>query len=451
MHPTSLAFAILNNYNKLYSIKAFVSILKKDMYRIYLDHGEAYGNLGEEAMLINASRRIRERIENVEFLLPYKQGMPLPDIGQKTEIYFPKEAIKYFIKKLYPSVQLRNWLDKRKINIFPWLLIKCMVNTGKIKIWNKFVDELRKCDAVYCVGCANLNDFARYECLLPKCILIEQARSLNLPVIVSSQTVGPLRLPWTKKAVYRAVNQSTHFSIRDGGISKNILVSLGIDPTRILTVGDEAFSLPVESKNNAIDILSKQNIDLTKPFGLFHFRATDYTQKTHKHFSKLSNALDKTDCESQIIFLPMSYGYHSGNDEECGKAIKDLMKQPEKLIVLKGIKNAQLVKQLVNMSQWVIALSYHLQVFAFSTETPMAILTSGDYYAVKAIGMQMLVGKDIPLIDLEKISSDVIAKIIKKLESERKKYVTNLNKRKFLIKKNNDVPINALVRSVKRL
>lgn len=392
------------------------------MYRIYLDHGEAYGNLGEEAMLINAVRRIREQIGDVQFVIPLKNGCPLPNIGNIITIPSPLQFITQINRFIFPN-RLLKILDSRFYNPFP-LLLKNKITKGDLfPFWKKFVSGLEKCNAVYCVGGANLNDYARSPNLLTKCILIEQAHIRGIPVVVSSQTVGPLKIEWAKQLVHNSINTASFFSLRDGGISKNLLISQGISPEKLFSGCDEAFSFPIASDNETTSFLKNQGVNSEKPFSLFHFRSTDFTKKTANFYLKLANMLDQVETKNQILFVPMSYWNHAGIDTECGLQIKQLMRFPEKLYVLNPIRDVKIVRKLVDMSQWVLSLSYHLQVFALSSTRPMGILSSGPYYEFKAKGMSMMVQDSVPLVDVCQNNLDVLIQAINKIEGDTAKMI----------------------------
>lgn len=419
------------------------------MLKIYLDHGMAHGNLGDEAMLINAARRIRERLGGVEFVIPCEENAPLPDIGLVTKIPPPQKAIFYTFE----------WLKKFKIfHRFPFFWshdrnfrLSCFLlrHLFRWKEWSILANQLKSCDAVYFVGAANLNDIGRRDCLYPRLLLALEASRQNCPVVISSQTVGPLRYPWTLSALKKLVKNAKYFSIRDGGSSRLFLKRAGISDLRVPFVGDEAFTLPCAEETMVKNYLLTNGVDLTKPYIVVHFRGTDYTGTTENGCSVLARLLNEINFDAQICFLPMSYWSHSGLDEDTGKLIKQLMGL-DKLIVLPTIKDAQLAKGVVSLASGVIALSYHVQVFALWAGVPFLILTSGDYYQVKSSGMSMLLKNQVSVIDLKSDFSLNRAKhLICKWLEERESQKILLRAVRVEILKVNDGPINALVEAIK--
>ena len=171
--------------------------------------------------------------------MPHKAGEPLPNIGPHMDIAPSRRIAKQMASRIMAIAWLRNWLDNQASNPIPGFVMNVMSSLNGIGSRRRLIHELQRCDAVYCVGAANLNDFARYQCVLPKCMLIKQAHELGIPAVVSSQTVGPLDLPWAQQAVVQAATRATYFSLRDGGMSKKLLISLGVDSSRLFSVGGE--------------------------------------------------------------------------------------------------------------------------------------------------------------------------------------------------------------------
>lgn len=418
------------------------------MYRIYLEHGEAYGNLGDEAMLMNAARRLRRALGEVEFVVPKIGDEPLPDIGAVKVIPSPRPAINRLMHRLVPFGRVRKWMHQQEYDPLAMVTPLMMRLLGGIGEWNTLLEQLRSCDGVYFVGAANLNDFARFNCVLPKYALWAQAQSLGKPVIMSSQTVGPLEMAWPQQMVRRMATQSKFFSVRDGGVSKNKLVSIGVDPEHIHFVGDEAFSLPPAPESDVDSYLRRAGVASDRPFALLHFRGTDYTQSTSDYYRIIAEALDQVETDAQVCFLPMSYWTHSTQDEECGRSIKAFMRHPDKLIVLPTLRDVTVAKGLFQKAWWAAGLSYHVQVFALSATCPILILSSGDYYRVKAEGMHQLLEKRVPLLHIDGLDPSELAEAMAELESDRDRQVGHLRAIGERVRAVNDGPVNAMREAV---
>lgn len=428
--------------------------------RIFLYHGEAYGNLGDEAMLLNAIRRIRAEVgEDTEFVVPKKKSAPLPDAlaqavgasslaetGRIIEIPSVGDFTARMAKGLIPHNRLRHKITSRWRNPVATFIRKSMLGPTAAGPWRALLRALDSCDAVYMVGGANLNDLAGYVCLLPKCMLGDAATKRGLPIVVSAQTVGPLRLSWTRGLVARLIEQSASFTTRDGGITLQQLQAAGIDTTNVTTTGDEAHSFPAAAESAGRAYLEAAGVDADSPFGVLHFRSTDYTGKTASRYELLARAFDRATLRCPAVFLPMSYHLH--DDEKCGHEIRGLMKHPEKLIVLPCPHDVSLAKRVVSMGRWSLALSYHVQVFAFGAGRPVGLLSSGAYYDIKARGMRMMLGQSTPFIDLGTIGPEGLAASIEKLDGEPAGMIAEIEAARATIDGVCDDPPAALARAL---
>ncbi len=414
------------------------------MYRIYLEHGEAYGNLGEEAMLLNAARRLRAEIGDVEFVVPQVNNSPLPSIEGGRLIQSPYPSMREAMKKLMPFSRVRRKIHSLEYDPLALSVLHLMRWVGGVGRWRKMIGHLSTCDGVYFVGCANLNDFARISFVLPKYALLREAVTRDIPVVVSSQTVGPLSISWVQTLVRKMVEEATYFSARDKGVTEKYLSRAGVNPSSIQFSGDEAFTLPAADEGSVTSYLKNSGVDPSEPLALVHFRATDYTQQTGHHYETLARALDDASVDAKLCFLPMSYGEHSGDDAECGNAIRGRMQEPERLTVLEPSTDVKVVRALFNRARWALGLSYHVQVFSVSAACPFALLTSGDYYETKAEGVHNLVEREVPLVSLSEATSSDIVEAVESLESEQKHYRKHLRSVRDQILEVNDGPVDAM-------
>ncbi len=403
--------------------------------RIYLDHGEAYGNLGDDATLLNAVRRICARLGPCSFVLPVRPGGQLPYIDDATIIASPgfgsqgrimRRATPDAVWRLAGAVMARSSLWARR--------------------WRRAVKALRGCDALYCVGSASMNEWGRRGPLLTKWALIRTARRLGKPVIASSQTVGPFRSRWPLMQTAEAIALTDHFSVPDRNVSRGVLRAVGAETDGIAEVGDEAFSLPPASLARGRAWLAAARVDPDQPFGIIHFRSTDRTRRTSRFYPRIAAALDRVQTDAQLVFLPMGRGFGTRPDARCGDAIRRLMVHRDRLRVLACPSDPGLARRLVSMARWVAPLSYHLQVFAVAEGTPLLQLVSGGYYRHRSAGLDGWAAGRLPMADLGLTSAVELSERLADLERRRREHSEVLARAATAIVKVNDQPVEALVR-----
>lgn len=122
------------------------------------------------------------------------------------------------------------------------------------------------------------------------------------------------------------------------------------------------------------------------------------------------------------------------------------MAHPERLYVLECPTNPALARRLVGMARWVVALSYHVQVFAMAEATPMLLLVSGGYYAGKAAGLNAWADGRMPVADLDACSPGQICELVRDLERKRQQYQATLRSAARKMTAVNDRPVEALAR-----
>jgi polysaccharide pyruvyl transferase WcaK-like protein len=417
------------------------------MTRVFLYHGEAYGNLGDEAMLLAAVERIRRRLPDVSFVVHRRPGAPLPDIGQVDWVDPPSEIVSEFLGRRRSPRRLWDALTQCLAGPLPRRVARRLSDPKRMPDgWSRLLEQLRRCDAVYMVGAANLNDYAVYPCVLPKCALVRAAAEMGIPVVASAQTVGPVSQPWVRRMIRELVDACESFSIRDGGVSYQHLELSGRAAEAIPIVGDEAFSLAPADSAAVEAFLKSGGVDVDRPFGVLQFRPTDYTADTSGHYRKLVDALDSAEAGRQFVFLPMSA--YLCDDRSAGQAVRAAMRDPARLIVLPRPDDARMARGIVAAAEWAMSLSYHVQVFAMAAGRPMAALTSGPYYRVKAEGMRMLLGDRLPVCDLATATTASLVSLINSLDDCRGRTWPAALDARQRIQLANDLPIEALAAAV---
>ena len=415
---------------------------------IYLDHGEAYGNLGDEAMLLNAVRRIRRRLGECRFVVPCETGRPLPTIEGGHHVTAPRLPTAALAERSSSCRRALKAVGRRVPSDLPWRVPAWLYLRGVgLPGWRRVLGALARCDAVYCVGAANMNDVTRRSQLLVKWLIVSRARRLGIPAVVSSQALGPLTHAWALRKALETARRASHFSLRDRGISRELLVTEGLDVPR---VGDEAFSLPAAPESGAFDLLARAGVDGRRPFGFVHFRATDYVRPTQDCYALLAALFDGLRSDAQVVFLPMSYGHRSSPDVECAAGIRALMAKPTRLQVLDCPSEPGVARRLVGMARWVVSLSYHLQVFALAEGTPVLPLVRGAYYRAKARGLLGWTDGRLPAASLDEVSECELQNLTERLEEQADNYASILGGAARRIARVNDAPVEALAQALGR-
>lgn len=412
-----------------------VELVMSKPVRIYIDHGEAYGNLGEEAILLNALWRLERFMGPCEFILPAVPGKPLPEgLPRLTTVLPPHIALARWAKVFrLPFAAVRRIPLLRRLFPMPdsayfwrcathWANFKMfLLRLGIVKSAGKnlqpFLSTIKSCDAFYGVGAAAFSD-----CWLPgvvyKCWLYCVVRPFVRVSAVSSQGIGPLETKWALRMMKRSFEKLDFLSFRDHSLSQSIVENEKPANVRYKMVGDEALTLPTE-RDKASDLLRGTKLPEGRSFIAVHFRGTDFTQDTRCLVPRIAGILDQIALvvPHYFIFFPMSYHQHSGLDEEIGSAIRNHMVAPDRFLIAPTCKDVRAVKAAVGMARYSLGLSYHLHLFCLSQGRPSIIVYTGKYYRCKSEGLVALYGGSNAALDLERTGDAQIVSTVRNVEN----------------------------------
>ncbi len=431
---------------------------KSEFRRIFVDHGEAYGNLGDEAMLLSALKRLTKHLGPCIFVLPREENRPIPNLEDFIVELTPSPYLtfKTAIKGASSFLSLiRRWFpgDKTGLKLcYSW--VSFLDRIGILKFcysdYKRFLFDLARCEAFYGVGAADFNDFnslgAAYKCWLYKIA----TRKVKL-CIVSAQGFGPLQSGVLISLMSRVFKHLDALSFRDAEFSASFcrdVVPLSC-PTQI--VGDEALSLPAANKERCVFHIQESGLEPGQPFIVVHWRSTDYTQETQKLFPKIANLYDAVVEKTGVplLFVPMSYDVHSRIDEDCYFELRSRMKHSQNLHNLGFIQDTSLIKGIIGASVLTLGLSYHIHVFGLAQNIPAVITFSGQYYHFKSHGLIDFYGEPSAAHNIEQSSvMDVLLSVMYCL-AERENASTSIAQCNAKLLQRNDWSIELLAKMLK--
>jgi polysaccharide pyruvyl transferase WcaK-like protein len=369
------------------------------MRRVFVDHGEAYGNLGDEAMLLNALRRLTSRLGPCHFIIPREGSRPLPCLDHFSVEYVPSPYTFFvkmarihhiyvsFLKLMGLRVSHSRLRLKVKFANRLWQIVRFGI-FGDVYGLRKVIEAIRQCDLFYGVGAADFNDFNSFGAAY-KCWFYQIVRPLIPVVAVSAQGFGPLENTELKLLMADAFDNIDLLGFRDYSFSDQFTRGLGPLHCQTRITGDEAFSLVPATQVARDAYLANIGLNPGETFISVHWRSTDYTQDTDHLFPLIAELWDLAAELShlRLVFFPMSYDTHSRYDHFCCEAIRGMMSLPQRLLIAPVSHNVGLIKAAIGTSQFTLGLSYHIHIFGLSQGVPALVLYSGDYYKYKSDGL----------------------------------------------------------------
>ena len=232
------------------------------MRRVFVDHGEAYGNLGDEAMLQSALRRLSAISARFDSWCRGKAGARCrrwPAMRSKRSRRRSHRLCACAIRRSgrYGSDLILR-LAKRKGLAREVLVADLLARSGRLSAvdtdFREFRAALGGCDAFYGVGAADYNDF-NHSGAPYKAWLYRVARRAVPLVAVAAQGFGPVKNPELADVMREGFSALDILTFRDHAFSDAFTRGLGGLRCETRVVGDEAFSLPaapVERRDHAL-------------------------------------------------------------------------------------------------------------------------------------------------------------------------------------------------------
>jgi polysaccharide pyruvyl transferase WcaK-like protein len=430
--------------------------------QIYVDHWEDYESVGDQAMLLNALRRLKLYLEPCQFVGPlspensgrfeYSGLMPVipPHLellrsARWIRVWYSKIA-RFLPHKLMPKIGSTVFLEAAS-SIFAFKLF--LYSIGLRFVFRKpvqdFLERIKSCDVFFAVGDCSLSDYW-LDGVVIKSWLLKLVRKFVSISVLSSQGMGPLTVPWARKRLVSSLSTLDLLSFRDFSNSKALVEEEGLTSVPYKIVADEAFSFPVAETRDVWKVLHAGGISEKESFIVVNFRKTDFTQSTTFLLKKISDLLDRvmTATNKKIVFIPMSSGNNYGCDYETGLSLKSILKQCDRFHVLEPLENIELVKGIIGASAYSIGISYHLHVFSLSQGHPALIVYTGDYYKTKSDGLVSFYGLPNRTVNIADTGVEQTLKYVLDIENsytEACAHVRNVNQG---LLENNDWTIKAL-------
>jgi polysaccharide pyruvyl transferase WcaK-like protein len=355
-----------------------------------------YKNLGDVAMLQVAVARllrlwpaaqIEVLTESASNLARYCPGArPLPRLG--CNCWIGNRILLGRYHQFLPSwVSVRLSASKRAIGLRWPRVLEFLINlrlrlfdaNGQRKNFNVFMEALRNTDLLVVCGSGGFADSCR-EWNLATLGTIESALRRRIPVAMFGQGMGPLTDPVSSSRGKEVLPAVHLISLRGSRGGRELLESMGVSSTRVLTTGDEAIELAyaarVKELGNAVGI---------------NLRVASYAGTKPEVIQGIASVLQEFARRQDVPLLPVPIAFHeyandhqtiqrllAGFDDQSDGGLS--LDTPHKLI------------EQVARCRILVTGAYHAAVFALAQGIPVVCLASSAYYLAKFQGLEDLFG-----------------------------------------------------------
>lgn len=295
--------------------------------------------------------------------------------------------------------------------IIHYLLYKHLNKPVNDQILKIFFSHLSDANGVIFSGGGYLNGIWWADGLYSKTFPALAARLAGVPVILTSQALGPFYHPIDKFVAWLLFSSCTRIGVRDGDQSKYTVQKISRQASkRVITTGDDAIEIPAPSELEIHLTLKENGIELNDcKLIAINLRDSSKYQKGYSKpmFSKIAIFLDRLleQGNTHILFIPISYNKED-DDRNSAQNIISIMKHPDKTTIITKEYPPSFIKGLIRRSHIVVGTSYHFLLFALSQNIPAIALYQNKYYSHKLNGLFELYEQNNLCFDLSEISDN---------------------------------------------
>jgi polysaccharide pyruvyl transferase WcaK-like protein len=355
-----------------------------------------YKNLGDVAMLQVAVARllrlwpaaqIEVLTDSASNLARYCPGArPLPRLGCNCWVgsrillgryhqFLPSwisvqlSAFKRAIGHRWPSVL--EFLIKLRLRLFD--------ANGQRDNFKVFMEALRSADLLVVCGSGGFADSCR-EWNLATLGIIESALRRRISVAMFGQGMGPLNDPTVFSRGKEVLPAVDLISLRGSRGGMELLESMGVSSTKVLTTGDEAIELAyaarVEEPGDAVGI---------------NLRVASYAGTRPEVIQDIASVLQEFARRQKVPLLPVPIAFHEyANDHQTiQRLLAGFDDQSDGGL---SLDSPLLVIKQVARCRILVTGAYHAAVFALAQGIPVVCLASSAYYLAKFQGLEDLFG-----------------------------------------------------------
>jgi len=344
----------------------------------------------------------------------------------------------YFIQKVTPFIDLDHIGRVYAFIIISWILFnyllfqafsRCLIKNSAIL---GYFSRLQNTKAIIITGGGYLNSLWWLDGLYAKACFTIVAKIAKVPVILTSQGLGPYTHPLDKLAAKILFKAASYIGVRDANESGSLVNSLA--KKHYYHTGDDALLLTNLSDSKLLKIIHRNKIPENKILVGVNLRdSSEYSKQHNKPFIKnYVEFLDKLIEEKKfhLVFIPISYNDSDGDHISAKKIHRRLKNKNAATIISEELKPNE-IKSLISIMNYSIGISYHFLLFSISQGVPSIGLYQNEYYKKKLTGLFNLYGVNEYCVDINNHDSKYIVNLFNEIIAKR-------NHINLMLKKNSD-------------
>lgn len=294
----------------------------------------------------------------------------------------------------------------------------------------KFLQELSSAAAVIVPGSGAMNSYWWHDWFYPQAFCVVAARLRGVPVILTSQGIGPVFAHaldrWVARRMFR---NASLLGVRDAEQSFRILKDLGALHERCVHSGDDAILMPMQA-SAAVQAFAHEGLIAV------NFRDSSTYQKGFPkpalpNFARALEIILQQDDHARLLFVPISYNAQD-DDRKPARGVCGLLeeKHQPRVSVMEDEMHAQELRALIASARCGMGISYHFLLFCLSSNVPALGLFANAYYEQKTCGLFQLYGMEEWLVDIRQgVDAESLAEKFARLHATHGEITTQLRQR----------------------
>ncbi len=290
---------------------------------------------------------------------------------------------------------------------------------GKEKRIRNYLDA----DVIISVGGGYLND--NYPVAILRWLFeFYFSKLLGKRVIIYANSVGPFNKFWLRPLTRFVFNKLDLITLREPQ-SKEVLDSIGVNPSRIHVTADAAWCIEPLGHEEGFQLLKREVPDLSKGLKvsisvrLWEFYKRDNKEAHSRYIKAIGGLVDHLveNGKAQVFFLSTctAFGGYRHDDRIIAQEIIKNIRNPHKVKILHGEYLPQQLSAIYANMDLHVGTRMHSNILAMLSGTPVVTVR----YEPKTKGMMDSFGLGEWVVDIEEINSERLIQMVDKAIENR--------------------------------
>jgi polysaccharide pyruvyl transferase WcaK-like protein len=253
-----------------------------------------------------------------------------------------------------------------------------------------FHRQLASARAVIIPGSGSMNSLWWHDWLYVKAAETLAARRAGVPVLMSSQGIGPAFTHWLDRYVARWMfNACALVGVRDAAQSGALLAAIGVHRQRVHHTGDDALLIAADAVPAVrwMADIPPQRLRLGINLRDSSTYGRKYPKPTPALWAKALDSLLDQGVDVQLVFVPISYDQQDDDRVAARAVIRELRCDPSRVTLIEEELDATALRGVIATLHAGLGISYHFLLFCLAANVPVLGVWQNAYYQHKQQGL----------------------------------------------------------------